>query len=125
MVINRTNIFNNMAQFGDVISACNSEVTQRGGSLVVTVDPLLPFCKLYDGTVRHADITPPPETIITTEPMVATIQSTTSALVSGGETDKKVVISIVVSLIAILLFVTMIILILCVCKKGSLKNMIS
>ena len=43
MVISRINIFNNTAQFGGVISACNSEVTQRGGSLVVTVDPLLPF----------------------------------------------------------------------------------
>ncbi|MCG8624033.1 MAG: hypothetical protein MJE68_18835, partial [Proteobacteria bacterium] len=34
-------------------------------------------------------------------------------------------ISLIVSLIAILLFVTMIVLILCVCKKGSLKNTIS
>ena len=72
MLINRTNIFNNTAQFGGVISACNSEVTLRGDSLVVTVDPLLRFCKLYEGTVQHANITPPPETIITTEPMITT-----------------------------------------------------
>ena len=72
MEINRTNIFNNTAQFGGVISACNSEVTLRGDSLIVIVDPLLPFCKLYEGTVQHANITPPPETIITTEPMVTT-----------------------------------------------------
>ena len=72
MVINRTNIFNNTAQFGGVISACNSEVTLRGDSLIVIVDPLLPFCKLYDETVQHANITPPPETIITTERMVTT-----------------------------------------------------
>jgi hypothetical protein len=43
-----------------------------GDSLVVTVDPLLPFCKLYDGTVQHDNITPPPETITTTEAMVTT-----------------------------------------------------
>ena len=61
-----------MAQFGGVISACNSEVILRGDSLFVTMDPLLPFCMLYDGTVQHANITPPPETIITTEPMVTT-----------------------------------------------------
>ena len=206
MVINRTNIFNNTAQFGGVISACNSEVTLRGDSLVVIVDPLLPFCKLYEGTVQHANITPPPETIITTEPMVRTEQpihtqsegiptsspnhiipdqtdkpstrstpnvvpqtthstndhthmhaatgplnegtnklpitnqSPTSPLISDNEihaareeeTDKKVATSIalsatslVISLIAILLFVTLIVLILCVWKKGSLKNTIS
>ena len=118
MVISRINIFNNTAQFGGE------------GSLVVIVDPLLPFCKLYDGTVQHDYITPPPETIITTdseptEPMVTTIQTITSALVSGQvETDKIVVISIVVSLIAILLFVTIIVLMICIYKKGPLKNII-
>ena len=65
--INRTNIFNNTAQFGGVISACNSQVNPVGDSLFVTVDPLLPFCKLYDGNVRHFNITSPPEAIMTTE----------------------------------------------------------
>jgi hypothetical protein len=204
MEINRTNIFNNTAQFGGVISACNSQVTLIGDSLIVTVDPLLPFCKLYDGTVQHANITPPPETIITTEAIINTQSEgvptsgpnpiipgqtgipatrttsnvvpqtthsntsdsvnsataakdhtlasptgplnegtnqlpTTSALISdtkdhdaGEEMDKKVAVSIalsttslVVSLIAILIFVAMIVLILCVCKKGSLKNTIT
>ena len=122
MVISRINIFNNTAQFGGVISACNSKVTQRGGSLVVTEDPRLPFCKLYDGTVQHDYITPPPETVITTEPMVAIIQITTS-VVSG--VDKRVVISIVVSLLAILLFITIIVLMICIYKKGPLKNILS
>ena len=72
METSRTNIFNNTAQFGGVISACNSHVTLVGDSLFVTVDPLLPFCKLYDGNVRHFNITSPPETIRTTEPIGTT-----------------------------------------------------
>jgi hypothetical protein len=42
MEINRTNIHNNTAQFGGVISACNSQVTLVGDNLIVIVDPLLP-----------------------------------------------------------------------------------
>ena len=53
METSRTNIFNNTAQFGGVISACNSQVILVHDSLVVTVDPLLPFCKLYNGNVWH------------------------------------------------------------------------
>ena len=165
MEISRINIFNNTAQFGGVISACNSEVTLRGDSLVVTVDPLLPFCKLYEGTVQHANITPPPETIITTEPMVTTeppihtqseriptsspnhiipdqmdipttrttpnvvlqiTRSTSDSVTLQGATSIALsATSLVVSLIAILLnFIIMIVLVLCVCKKGSLKNTI-
>ena len=45
MEINRTNIFNNTAQFGGVISACNSQVTLLDDGLFVTVDPVLPFMK--------------------------------------------------------------------------------
>ena len=43
MEINRTNIYNNTAEFGGVMSACNSQVTLLDDSLVVTVDPLLSF----------------------------------------------------------------------------------
>ena len=56
--INRTNIFNNTAQFGGVISAYNSEVTVLDVSLFVTVDPLLPFCRLYEGDIQIYNITP-------------------------------------------------------------------
>ena len=45
MEINRTNIFNNTAQFGGVISACNSQVTLSNDGLFVTVDPVLLFWK--------------------------------------------------------------------------------
>ena len=51
MEINRTNIFINTAQFGGVISACNSQVTLLDDSLFVTVDPVLPFCMLYEGDI--------------------------------------------------------------------------
>ena len=57
MEINRTNIFNNTAQFGGVISACNSQVTMLNNRLVVTVDPLLPFCMLYEGDIQMYNIT--------------------------------------------------------------------
>ena len=43
MEINRTNIFNNTAQFGGVISACNSQVTLLDDSLFIMVDPVLPW----------------------------------------------------------------------------------
>ena len=74
MEINRTNIFNNTAQFGGVISACNSQVTLLEHDLFVTVDPVLPFCMLYEGDIRHFNITAPrdPELVMTTEPLTTT-----------------------------------------------------
>ena len=57
LYISRTNIFNNTAQFREVISACNSQVTLVRISLVITVDPVLPFCKLYEGNVGYFNIT--------------------------------------------------------------------
>jgi predicted outer membrane repeat protein len=122
MDINRINIFNNTAQFGGVISACNSQVTPMGDSLVLTVDPLMPFCKLYDGNVQHANIMSPPETIITTEQCTISVDNKNHA--AGEETNKKVVIIIslsVTSVVVFLIAVVMIVLILCViCKKKSL-----
>jgi hypothetical protein len=70
-----------------------------------------PTCPLSDGTNQ----------------LPTSLQSTTSALVSdhdaGEETDKKFAISIVLS--ATSLIAVAIKIMLCVCKKGSLKNMIS
>jgi hypothetical protein len=79
MEINRTNIFNNTAQFGGVISACNSQVTLLDNSLFVTVDPLLPFCMLYEGDIQIYNITAPidPE-VFTTEFLTTTEQQTTT-----------------------------------------------
>ena len=81
MEIYRTNIFNNMAQFGGVISACNSEVTVLEDSLFVTVDPLLPFCMLYEGDIQIYNITAPvdPE-VFTLEHLTTTEQQTTTRL---------------------------------------------
>ena len=59
MEINRTNIFNNTASFGGIISACNSEVTVLEEDLFVTTDPICSFCTLYDGDVTHFNITAP------------------------------------------------------------------
>ena len=70
MEINRTNIYNNTAQFGGVISACNSQVTLMGKGLFSTVDPVLSFCTLYEGEVRRYNLTAPqdPEVIMTAAP---------------------------------------------------------
>jgi hypothetical protein len=82
MEINRTNIFNNIAQFGGVISACNSQVTD---SLVVTVDPLLPFCVLYEGDIQIYNITAPTDPkVFTTEFITTTEQQTTTEPLTGG-----------------------------------------
>ena len=79
MEINRTNIFNNTAQFGGVISACNSQVTLLDDDLFVTVDPLLSFCILYEGDIQNYNITAPrdPE-VFTTEFLTTTDQQTTT-----------------------------------------------
>ena len=83
MEINRTNIFNNTAQFGGVISACNSQVTLLDDSLFVTEDPLLPFCILYEGDIQSYNITAPrdPE-IFTTEFLTTTEQQMTTESVT-------------------------------------------
>ncbi len=57
--INITNIFNNTASFGGLISACNSEVTVLEGELFVSEDPVYSFCTLYDGDVTYFNITSP------------------------------------------------------------------
>ena len=83
--INRTNIFNNTAQFGEVISACNSQVTLLDDGLFVTVDSVLPFCTLYEGDIQNYNITAPrdpeiftTEFLTTTEPLTTTEQLTTT-----------------------------------------------
>ena len=59
MEINRTNIFNNTASFGGIISACNSEVTVLEEDLFVSTDPVYSFCKLYDGDITNFNVTAP------------------------------------------------------------------
>ena len=51
--MDRTNVLNNTAEFGGVISACNSEVTALENELYTTIDPVYSFCTLYDGDVLH------------------------------------------------------------------------
>jgi hypothetical protein len=77
MESNRTNIFNNTAQFGGVISACYSQVTLLDDSLVVTVDPLLPFCLLYEGDIQIYNITAPTDLEIFTSEFVTTTEQQT------------------------------------------------
>ena len=101
MEINRTNIYNNTAEFGGVMSACNSQVTLLDDSLVATVDPLLSFCTLYEGDIRHFNITvpqepqaeiamttaPPTTAPPTTDPPTTTAPSTTTASPTSTAAD--------------------------------------
>ena len=56
-----------MAQFGGVISTCNSQVTLLDDSLFVTVDPLL-----YEANIQSYNITAP------RDPEIFTIESLTT-----------------------------------------------
>ena len=79
MEINRTNIYNNTAQFGGIISACNSEITFEEDILTAYVDPLLSFCTLYGGDIRYFNLTiPEPEPITTAAPQTTTVPPTTT-----------------------------------------------
>ena len=74
MDFNHTNIFNNTAPFGGVISACNSQVVLAGDHLTATVDPLLPICMLYGGQINITF--PDAENEITTIPSATTVSPT-------------------------------------------------
>ena len=99
-------------------------MTQVGDSLVVTEDPLLPFCTLYDETVRQYDV------IASQNPNG--IQSTTPEN-KHNDTEEVSSLSlntiiIAVSVIAFAGFIiaTMItVMAVCICKKSSIKNTLS
>ena len=85
MEINDTNIYNNTAPLGGVISACNSQVTLVDNSLTATNDPILPaVCTLYGGYIIDFNITiPDPEDVITTAPPPTTPPPTTTTFPSA------------------------------------------
>ncbi len=57
--LNKTSIFNNTAEYGGVISACNSVVIVMEDALFMSPDPVYSFCTLYDGHIVHYHISPP------------------------------------------------------------------
>lgn len=57
VMIRETNIYNNTAELGEVISACSSNITiSSDDGLIARSDPNYPFCVLYDGNVDRYNI---------------------------------------------------------------------
>ena len=89
MEINRTNIFNNTALFGGVISACNSDVTLSANELLERTDPVYVFCSLYEGDINHFDISiPPPTTTHIALPTPPTTMETTGTINVSPTTEE-------------------------------------
>ena len=81
MEINRTNISNNRALNGGVMRACNSQVTLLDDRFVVTVDPWLSSCTLYDHEpeITMTTTSPTTEAPTTTAPPTTTASPTSTA----------------------------------------------
>ena len=77
--INNSNSYNNTADLGGVISACNSEilVSSEEFEVFVTPDPIHQVCTLYDGYITHYNITPPTTIDLTVTDEGETISPTT------------------------------------------------
>ena len=73
--INRATVSDNTAQLGEVVSACNSNVTFSAPQISSTQDPVYSFCSLYDssGIVYQ---TPQPPTTIATDTMTTSTTTT-------------------------------------------------
>ena len=77
--INGATISDNTAQLGEVVSACNSNVTISDPQISPTQDPVYPFCFLYDssnGTVSRTTPQTPSITDTTTNPLTETATTT-------------------------------------------------
>ena len=76
--ITASNIFNNTAETGEVISACNSNLSVSD-QLFSSIDPVYSVCTLISGNVNETDFEV--KTPVTTEAMVDT--TTTNTLTTG------------------------------------------
>ena len=77
--INGATISDNTAQLGEVVSACNSNVTISDPQLSPTQDPVYSFCSLYDSsneTVSRTTPQTPSITDTTTNPLTETATTT-------------------------------------------------
>ncbi len=77
MYLQLNNIFNNTAEYGGIISACNSVVIVMEDALFMTPDPVYSFCILYNGHIVHYHISPPVDPELTPSP--STTQQTMSS----------------------------------------------
>ena len=137
MEMNGTNTFNNTAQLGGVISACNSQITFTDYNLSVTADPVQPFCMLYEGDIKAfnnplpqvPDIslptvpTPVSETTsassVTSEPLTTSASKTTSIPVADGNKAHSLTsiilssVSVTISIAAVITTLVLSIVIVC------------
>ena len=77
--INGATISDNTARLGEVVSACNSNVTISDPQISPTQDPVYSFCSLYDSsneTVSRATPQAPSITDTTTNPLTETATTT-------------------------------------------------
>ena len=77
--INGATISDNTAQLGEVVSACNSNVTISNPQISPTQDPVYSFCSLYDSsneTVSRTTPQTPSITDTTTNPLTETATTT-------------------------------------------------
>ena len=66
--INGATISDNTAQLGEVVSACNSNVTISDPQISPTQDPVYSFCSLYDSSNETVSMTTPQTPSITDTP---------------------------------------------------------
>ena len=76
--INGANISDNTAQLGEVVSACNSNVTIFDPQISPTQDPIYSFCSLYDSSNRTVSRTTPQDSTSTTPDEATTTRPTTT-----------------------------------------------
>ena len=79
--VNRASIFENTAELGEVVSACNSNVTITNPQLLASQDPIYSFCSLYDSsntTISRTTEQITPTTGTTTNPVTGASTATES-----------------------------------------------
>ena len=89
--MNGANIFENTAELGEVISACNSDVTITNPEIPVSPDPIYSFCTLYNSSNTTAsqttEQTTPTTGIISTAPSTTTERDTLTTTTPPPTTD--------------------------------------
>ena len=98
--IDGADIFENTAELGEVISACNSDVTVTNPEFLASQDPIYSFCTLYNGsntTISRTTEQATPTTDITTDTTMTAASTTAESdtlTTTLSPTDDVITISI-------------------------------
>ena len=84
--ISQASVFNNTANYGAVISACNSNVTLASNDFLRRSDPEYPFCVLYEGDDYNFNIQTPSSPTLATPPRIQTTDTTIPPVTTETET---------------------------------------